>query len=111
MVQCVISAVEEDRVTTGDMIPGGCKKRPLTREFLEKTSHSWLDGPVAKGVIELMFNQPDPQAYSQFEHKVTPTYYRNKVCLVGDAAHATTPWQGAGAGQAFEDAMILGVLF
>ncbi len=26
---------------------------------------------------------------------------------MGDAAHAMTPWQGSGAGQAIEDAMIL----
>lgn len=29
---------------------------------------------------------------------------------MGDAAHATTPWQGAGAGQAIEDAMVIGHL-
>lgn len=29
---------------------------------------------------------------------------------MGDAAHAMTPWQGAGAGQAIEDAMILEIL-
>ncbi|KAM7185882.1 hypothetical protein V8F33_012148 [Rhypophila sp. PSN 637] len=108
MVQCVISAVE-GRAAEG--LPDGCRKRPLTRELLSKTLHTWLDGPVAKAVIELMLNQPKPQAYSQFEHKSTPTYYRNNICLVGDAAHSTTPWQGAGAGQAFEDAMILGALF
>lgn len=30
---------------------------------------------------------------------------------MGDAAHAMTPWQGAGAGQAIEDTMILNALF
>lgn len=50
MIQCVISAFE-DRVAEG--IPDGCRKRPLTREFLEKTLGSWLDGPVAKGAIEV----------------------------------------------------------
>lgn len=29
---------------------------------------------------------------------------------MGDAAHASTPFQGAGAGQAFEDGMILSAL-
>jgi salicylate hydroxylase len=29
---------------------------------------------------------------------------------MGDAAHAMTPWQGSGAGQAIEDAMILETL-
>jgi len=34
-------------------------------------------------------------------------YARGRVCLVGDAAHATTPHMGAGAGMAFEDAVVL----
>lgn len=29
------------------------------------------------------------------------------MALLGDAAHATTPWQGQGAGQALEDALVL----
>lgn len=57
-----------------------------------------------------MLDQTDPQAYSQWEHKSTSTFANGQVCLAGDAAHATTPWQGAGAGQAFEDALILGTL-
>jgi salicylate hydroxylase len=32
------------------------------------------------------------------------------VVLIGDAAHASTPHQGAGAGQALEDAFIMSVL-
>lgn len=49
-------------------------------------------------------------AWSEWEHKETPSYARGRVCLMGDAAHATTPWQGAGAGLAFEDAMVLAAL-
>ena len=30
--------------------------------------------------------------------------------MMGDAAHATTPYQGQGAGQAIEDALVLGTL-
>lgn len=59
---------------------------------------------------QLILDQPDPQAYSQWEHKSTSTFANGNVCIAGDAAHATTPWQGAGAGQAFEDALILGTL-
>ena len=54
--------------------------------------------------------QDDPRGYSQWEHKATPTYARGRVCIMGDAAHASTPWQGAGSGQAFEDGMILSAL-
>lgn len=57
-----------------------------------------------------MLDQESPHSYSQWEHKSTSTYANGRVCIVGDAAHATSPWQGAGAGQAFEDAMILGAL-
>jgi salicylate hydroxylase len=57
-----------------------------------------------------VLDQENPTGYSQFEHKTTPTYARGPVCIIGDAAHATTPWQGAGAGQAFEDVMVLSAL-
>jgi len=36
-----------------------------------------------------------------------PLYVVNNVVLVGDAAHAMPPHQGAGAGQAIEDAYVL----
>ncbi|TGO82144.1 hypothetical protein BPOR_0910g00060 [Botrytis porri] len=34
-------------------------------------------------------------------------YFRGRICLMGDAAHASTPHLGAGSGMAFEDAYIL----
>ena len=37
-----------------------------------------------------------------------PTYVRGRVVLLGDAAHAMTPDLGQGAGQALEDAVVLG---
>jgi salicylate hydroxylase len=37
-------------------------------------------------------------------------YFRRYVCLLGDAAHASTPHLGSGAGMAIEDAYILGNL-
>ncbi|KAI1352182.1 salicylate hydroxylase [Xylaria sp. FL0043] len=61
-------------------------------------------------LVKLALDQSDPSRYSQWEHKSTPTYAKQHVCLVGDAAHATTPWQGSGTGLAIEDAMVLGAL-
>ncbi|KAI0890387.1 salicylate hydroxylase [Annulohypoxylon maeteangense] len=103
MVQVIISAIEPE--------PPKDRKRPLTKEFLDQTLDRWFDGPIAKGMIELMLDQDNPQGYSQWEHRSTKTYANGYVCVVGDAAHATTPWQGAGAGLAIEDAMVLGTLF
>jgi len=48
-----------------------------------------------------------PLQWALFEHKETPTYVRGNLCLLGDSAHATTPFQAAGAGQAVEDALML----
>ncbi|KAH8111773.1 hypothetical protein DFH11DRAFT_1546362 [Phellopilus nigrolimitatus] len=39
-----------------------------------------------------------------------PTSTHGGVVLIGDAAHAMTPNQGAGAGQVVEDAYVLGAL-
>ncbi|KAK7749137.1 hypothetical protein SLS62_008425 [Diatrype stigma] len=102
MTQCVVSAIETD--------PPEDRKRQLTRESLSETLGNWIDGPVGTGIIDLTLDQSNPRGYSQWEHKSTPTYANGCVCIMGDAAHATTPWQGAGAGQAFEDAAVLGAL-
>lgn len=39
-----------------------------------------------------------------------PTFVSDRVCLIGDAAHAMTPHQGLGGGQGIEDAYILAQL-
>lgn len=41
------------------------------------------------------------------DHDPAPFYYRGKVVMVGDAAHATGPSIGDGAAQAIEDAAVL----
>lgn len=48
-----------------------------------------------------------PIQWAIFDHPNTPTYYNSLICLLGDIAHASGPHQGAGAGQALEDALIL----
>ena len=48
-----------------------------------------------------------PDVWALFDHPPAPTYYKKRLAVLGDAAHASTPHQGAGAGQAVEDAYIL----
>ncbi|KAK6860431.1 FAD/NAD(P)-binding domain-containing protein [Apiospora arundinis] len=103
MVQCIIAVIDKN--------PSADRKRPVTRQVLEGAlPKSWYEGPVAKGMVELILDQEDAKGYAQWEHKSTPTYANNRVCVIGDAAHATSPWQGAGAGLVIEDAFILGHL-
>jgi salicylate hydroxylase len=60
-------------------------------------------------VRAIMSNLQSPDVWALFNHPPAPTYYSTEplVCLVGDAAHASTPHQGAGAGMCIEDAYIL----
>ncbi|MFK7933541.1 MAG: FAD-dependent monooxygenase [Saprospiraceae bacterium] len=39
--------------------------------------------------------------------KPIKNWYQNKICLIGDAAHATTPNMGQGACQSIEDAYVI----
>lgn len=39
-----------------------------------------------------------------------PTFYKGRVCISGDAAHATSPHHGAGAGFCIEDSFVMAEL-
>jgi len=39
--------------------------------------------------------------------RCAPWYYRDRVCLLGDAAHAVVPFYGQGMNAAFEDCIVL----
>jgi 2-polyprenyl-6-methoxyphenol hydroxylase-like FAD-dependent oxidoreductase len=54
---------------------------------------------------------PKLVVYRPLEALLMPApWYRGRVLLIGDAAHATTPHMGQGAAQAVEDAVVLGEL-
>lgn len=43
---------------------------------------------------------------SHFESLEASAYYHERLCILGDAAHATIPWLGQGACMATEDAAV-----
>ncbi|WP_431985035.1 FAD-dependent monooxygenase [Streptomyces qinglanensis] len=45
--------------------------------------------------------------YPIYDMPSLPTWHKGRVCLVGDAAHATSPHVGQGASMAMEDAIVL----
>nr|UBX54571.1 hypothetical protein [Aspergillus sp.] len=71
--------------------------------------HEYKDfSPAVRNIIEKM--NANPLKWILFDRR-TPSqwvYSGGKVVLLGDAAHAMCPHQGAGAGQALEDGYILG---
>jgi 2-polyprenyl-6-methoxyphenol hydroxylase-like FAD-dependent oxidoreductase len=66
------------------------------------------------GHFETIVGQLDDQALINYRPLevvlVPPPWHKGHVLLLGDAAHATTPHVGYGAGMAIEDAVVLGEL-
>ncbi|KAH8111732.1 FAD/NAD-binding domain-containing protein [Phellopilus nigrolimitatus] len=58
-------------------------------------------------VQQLLQCMDSPSLWALNELKGLPISTHSRVALAGDAAHAMTPHQGSGAGQAIEDAYIL----
>ncbi|KAI1362571.1 mannitol 1-phosphate dehydrogenase 2 [Xylaria arbuscula] len=79
----------------------------VTKEELHDDFRTW--GPTAMAIVSAMER---PDVWALFDHPPAPTYHGTKprICLVGDAAHATTPHQGSGAGMGIEDCYTLGNL-
>lgn len=64
-------------------------------------------GPVAQ-VRDEHITDPKEVVYRPVESiLVPPPWYRNRVVLIGDAAHTTSPHIGQGAAMAVEDAVVL----
>jgi len=64
-------------------------------------------------VLEIIKNTSDDTVIKNriIDLKPIHKWYNEKVCLLGDAAHATTPNLGQGACQAIEDAYLLAELY
>ncbi|GAB1737471.1 hypothetical protein NU219Hw_g1610t1 [Hortaea werneckii] len=74
------------------------QRQPMLEQF-----EAW--GETIHKIMDLM---NDPPFFATHYHSIHPTSYHDmRACLIGDAAHAMTPHQGAGAGQAMEDAFVM----
>ncbi|KAJ4390891.1 hypothetical protein N0V93_004490 [Gnomoniopsis smithogilvyi] len=61
-------------------------------------------------VKELLCTEPEQTALYFFEHPHAKKYASETLCVIGDAAHCTTPWMAAGGGMCMEDSLILSSL-
>lgn len=61
-------------------------------------------GDAARLLLECI---PAPSLWALHDLAELPGYVHGRVAVIGDAAHATLPHQGAGAGQGLEDAWFL----
>jgi salicylate hydroxylase len=76
-----------------------------SKEAMKKDYEGW--GSTVQSIIETM---QKPDIWALFMHPPARTYNKDRICLLGDAAHATTPHHGAGAGMCIEDALIMSIL-
>lgn len=67
--------------------------------------------PHLQKALEAVIGEEEQSDYMcTFEHLPARTYVDGAICVMGDAAHATTPWQGSGGGISIEDALVLSSL-
>lgn len=62
--------------------------------------------PVFLSILETLTHD-DPVFHGSFTQIVMPTWHKDRVCLIGDAAHCPTPASGTGASLAMAGAYIL----
>lgn len=78
---------------------------PATKEQMVDSFKDW--GSDVRHIVQLM-GQSD--IWALFDSPPTDAFHKGNLCLLGDSAHGSTPFQGAGAGMAVEDAYVLGRL-
>jgi salicylate hydroxylase len=66
-----------------------------------------FDGDNIDDRFRRLVAKAKPVKWGLFHHAKTSTYYKDRVCILGDSAHASMPFQAAGAAQGVEDALVL----
>ncbi|KAF2714269.1 FAD/NAD(P)-binding domain-containing protein [Pleomassaria siparia CBS 279.74] len=88
--------------------PDGKSTAPATKS--EATQAFSTFSPVVRRLMNLLPDQLDKWAVFDTRHHPVPSYVSDRLCLAGDAAHASSPHHGAGAGCGIEDCLALAVL-
>ncbi|KAK2606056.1 hypothetical protein QQS21_003574 [Conoideocrella luteorostrata] len=103
LVQLVICAYDKDGEASDQW------HRMVDAEEIMKLYQGWPPY-LNKAVNELLCDQAQQPAMYLWDHPPARTYTSGPICIMGDAAHATTPWQGSGCGMSIEDSLILSTL-
>ncbi|KAI6359521.1 hypothetical protein MCOR25_007028 [Pyricularia grisea] len=87
---------------------GGKHTAPGMREEAERATKDFH--PTFRKIVSLLPEKVEKWAIFDAMENPAPTYSKGQICLAGDAAHATGPHLGAGAGVGIEDALLLSTL-
>lgn len=77
----------------------------------EQIAHLFKNFPKQVGEIIRATEQTTILHHDLYDLAPLKQFHFNRILLLGDAAHATTPNMGQGAGQAIEDALALSQMF
>lgn len=81
---------------------------PASRKVVEDAFAGW--SPCVRALASLLPEKLDKWAVFDAWDYPAPFYNRGKICIAGDAAHASSPHHGAGACMGVEDALCLSAL-
>lgn len=79
----------------------------MTERITHEAMMADFEDPSIDDSFRQLLQYAKPVKWGFFHHIHTSTYFRDRVVLVGDSAHASLPFQAAGAAQGLEDALVL----
>ncbi|KAB8278249.1 hypothetical protein BDV30DRAFT_203584 [Aspergillus minisclerotigenes] len=82
-------------------------KDAVTERITHEAMMADFEDPAIDDSFRQLLRKAKPVKWGFFHHLHTATYFRDRVVLVGDSAHASLPFQAAGAAQGLEDALVL----
>lgn len=80
---------------------------PATRDEIVHALRDW--SPAIQEVVSLLPEHLMKWGIFDMAEHPAPYYAHGRVCLAGDAAHASSPFHGVGASMGVEDALVLAV--
>lgn len=81
---------------------------PATKQEVMEVFNDW--GPAVKTIASLLDDSLDKWAIFDSYDYPAPSFSSGRICIAGDAAHASSPHHGSGAGFGIEDALALSVV-
>ncbi|GAB1316953.1 Salicylate hydroxylase [Madurella fahalii] len=88
-----------------------CLTLPATREDALRDFREGGFGETVRKLLQLTQDKMDKWGLFDLAHHPLPSFYSGRVLVTGDAAHASTPHHGSGAGFCMEDVAVLACLF
>lgn len=82
-------------------------KNAVTEKVTYEAMMADFEGRGVDNRFLQLLSKAKPIRWGFFHHRYTSTYYSGRVVLMGDSAHASLPFQAAGAAQGLEDALVL----